>query len=625
MRVFIFLLACSACFAQSGLPDLTPEAMERLRARAAKIAAIRTPEQVRERQQHIRERILAQIGSFPEKTPLRPKITGVLQRDGYRVEKLIFESQPNYFVTANVYLPASGSPPFPAVVGVAGHSAAGKAAAFYQTVWISLARRGFVVLAFDPMGQGERSEYFDADLGRSKLGAGGTREHTMAGVQCLLTGTTFARYEIWDGIRAVDYLVSRKEVDPKRIAVAGNSGGGTQSAYLAVLEPRLAAAVSSCYMTSWQQLWTKPGPQDAEQVFPGFLRDELDFGDFFLSFAPKPFTMLTAVRDFFPIDGARATHKEAVRIYEAMGASEKAGYFEYDDAHGWSKPRREATYRWLEKWLQGRTTDGAEGEVATEHESELFATETGQVATSVRGETVQSLNRKMADRMYLQRKAAGVKDAAELRRIVAGVTGAATPNGSARPGKAAVLFIGRRDADAEALEQSGRTVVVYDPRAGGTASGGYTGEYQSAQRAMLLGKTLTGLHLTEIQKRVDELTVQGPVAIYGKGNGGVLALFAAALDPRIEKVAVEGSVMSYMDIVRARIHNAVEIAIPGVLRSLDLPDLARAVAPRPLWIVSPVAPSGAPAPVAAAREQYPGATVKARPEGWTFEKAYEGW
>jgi cephalosporin-C deacetylase-like acetyl esterase len=625
MRAFSFLLACGACFAQSGLPDLTPEAMERLRARAAKVAAIRTPEQVRERQQYVRERILAQIGGLPEKTPLRPQITGTLQREGYRIEKLIFESQPNYFVTANLYLPERGAPPFPAVVGVAGHSAAGKAAAFYQTVWISLARRGFVVLAFDPMGQGERSEYFDIDLGRSKLGGGGTREHTMAGVQCLLTGTTFARHEIWDGIRAVDYLVERKDVDAKRIAVAGNSGGGTQSAYLAVMDPRLAAAVSSCYMTSWQQLWTKPGPQDAEQVFPGFLRDGLDFGDFFLSFAPKPFTMLTAIRDFFPIDGARATHKEVVRVYEAMGASEKAGYFEYDDNHGWTKPRRQATYRWLEKWLQGRTTDGAEGEVTTEHESQLFATPSGQVATWVGGETVQSLNQQMAERIYPQRKAAGIKDAGELRRIVAGVMGAATPSGSAGQGKPAILFIGRRDADAEALERAGHTVIVYDAAAGGTASGGYTGEYQAAQRAILLGKTLIGMHLTEIQKRVDELAASGPVALYGKGNGGVLALYAAALDPRIQKVAVEASVMSYMDIVRAKIHNAIEIAIPGVLRSFDLPDLARAIAPRPLWIVSPVAPSGTTASASAAKEQYPGATVKLRPEGWTFEQVYAGW
>jgi cephalosporin-C deacetylase-like acetyl esterase len=625
MRVFVFFTFCAAAWAQNGLPDLTAEAMERLRARAAAVAAIRTPEQVRERQRYVRERVLAEIGGLPDRTALRPRITGTLQRDGYRIEKLIFESQPRFYVTANVYVPADGAAPYPAVIGVAGHSAAGKAAALYQMVWISLAKRGFLVLAFDPPGQGERSEYFDIDLGRSKLDGGGTREHSMAGAQCLLAGTAYARYESWDGIRAFDYLLTRNDVDPARIAVAGNSGGGTQSAYLAVLEPRLAAVVSSCYMTSWEKLWVKPGPQDAEQVFPGFLRDGLDFGDFFLSFAPKPFTMLTAIRDFFPIDGARATHQEAVRVYEAMGASEKAGFFEYDDPHGWSKPRREAAYRWLEKWLHGRNDSGAEGDVRTEHEAELYATETGQVATSLGGETVQSLNRQMAERLYPRRKAAGVKDASELRRIVAGATGAAIPAGSAKQGKRTVIYIGRRDADAAALESAGNALIVYDPRSGGEASGGYSSEYQTAQRAMLLGKTLVGLHLAAIQKRIAEAAQTGPVALFGKGNGGVLALYAAALDPRVQKVAAEGAVLSYMDVVRARIHNAIGIVIPGVLGLFDLPDLAGAIAPRPLWIVSPVAPSGSPAAIRAAKQQYPGATVLARPEGWTFEQTYKNW
>jgi cephalosporin-C deacetylase-like acetyl esterase len=625
MRVLISLFIATGAAAQTGLPDLTAEAMERLRERAAKIAAIRTPEQVRARQSYVRERVLAQIGGFPEKTPLRPQITGVLQREGYRVEKLIYESQPHFFVTANLYIPERGQPPFPAVVGVAGHSANGKAQVLYQHVWISLAKRGFVVLAFDPPGQGERSEYFDPDLGRSKIGIG-TREHSMAGMQCLLAGTTYARYESWDGIRAVDYLLTRKEVDPKRIGVAGNSGGGTQAAYLSVLEPRLAAIVSSCYMTSWEKLWEKPGPQDAEQVFPGFLRDGLDFGDFFLAAAPKPFTMLTAIRDYFPIEGGRATYKEALRIYELIGASEKAGFFEYDDPHGWSKPRREATYRWFEKWLKGNNDEGIEGEVTTEHEADLYATPTGQLATSLGGETVHSLNLKMAERIYPERAAGKIRDAGGLRRLVAGVVGARVLTGSPAGGdKTAVLYIGRKDPDVDALQAAGYVVSIYDPRAGGEPSGGYTGEYQAAQRAMLLGKTLVGMHLAAIQQRIGELSTSGPVALYGKGNGGVLALYAAALDPRIQKVAVDGAVLSYMDVARSKIHNAVEIVIPGVLRSFDLPDLARAIAPRPLWIVEPRTPAGAPVQRTAAMQQYPQARVVGRPEGWPLAKVLAGW
>ena len=221
---------------------------------------------------------------------------------------------------------------------------------------------------------------------------------------------------IWDGIRAFDYLLTRPDVDPKRIAVAGNSGGGTQSSYLAAFEPRLAAAAPSCYLTSWEKLWSGPGPQDAEQDFAGFLADGLDFPDFLIAFAPKPIQMATAIKDFFPIDGARATYAEARRVFGVLGAADRVGYFEYDDAHGWSKPRREATYRWFEKWLHSREDDGAEPEFEEEDPKDLQCTPTGQVATSFQGETVQSLNRAFAERMYPRRAAARGKD---MRALVA--------------------------------------------------------------------------------------------------------------------------------------------------------------------------------------------------------------
>ena len=83
-----------------------------------------------------------------------------------------------------------------------------------------------------------------------------------------------------------------------------------------------------------------PGPQDGEQVFANFLKDGLDFPDFLIAFAPKPIHMATAIKDYFPIDGARATYAEAKRIFEILGAGDRMGYFEFDDTHGWSQPRR---------------------------------------------------------------------------------------------------------------------------------------------------------------------------------------------------------------------------------------------------------------------------------------------
>jgi cephalosporin-C deacetylase-like acetyl esterase len=673
---------------------LTERARELWKERDQVVLHLDSAAGIEQRQRYVRERFVEALGGFPERTPLHARITRTLERDDYRVEMLVYESLPGFRVTANVYVPRRQDPPYPAVLGVAGHSDNGKASATYQRAWISMARRGFLVLAYDPPGQGERSLCFDPDLGRSRVGIG-TREHTHSGLQCLLTGHHFARYELWDGIRAVDYLLTRKDVDPARLAVAGNSGGGTQAAYLAVVEPRLAVAVSSCYMTSWKQLWFDPGPQDAEQVVPGFLARGLDFADFALAFAPRPFQILAATRDFFPIAGARSAYEETCRAYERLGHADRVGFFEYDDPHGWSKPRREATYRWLERWLHGRVDAGVELAVDTELESDLYATPTGQVSTSYEGaETVQSLNRAVAEEMLRQRTAIGL-DSEGLRQLVRsrlrmaetlapptvrslgelgregyrierialrtepGITVPALvflpAGGHAR--QPAVLYVhgAGKEADAapggdiEALVRSGHVVLAPDPRGVGesrpTSGGGsYDPAWQMLQRALLVDRTVVGMQVEDLLGAFAALESRGDVdpgriAVLGKGHGGVLALVLGALQPKVEKVAVEGTVLSYMGIVRARYHEVLTAAfVPGVLRDFDLPDLAAALAPRPLWIVDPRTPTGAlvtkegartelaPASLAYERAGQPAAfRVLHRPEGWPLDRVYASW
>jgi cephalosporin-C deacetylase-like acetyl esterase len=673
---------------------LSERARELWRARDDVVRRLDSAARLEERQRLVRERFVEALGGFPERTPLDAGITRTLERDGYRVEMLVYESLPGFRVTANVYVPCRPAPPFPAVLGVAGHSDNGKASATYQRAWIAMAKRGFLVLAYDPPGQGERSLYFDPDLGRSRVGIG-TREHTQAGLQCLLTGHHFARYELWDGIRAVDYLLSRKDVDPSRLAVAGNSGGGTQAAYLAVVEPRLAVAVSSCYMTSWKQLWFDPGPQDAEQVLPGFLARGLDFADFALAFATRPFEIQSATRDFFPIAGARAARDEARGVYERLGHPDRIGFFEYDDPHGWSKPRREATYRWLERWLHGRADDGAEPEFDTELESELYATPTGQVSTSYPGaETVQSLNRAAAEELFAKRRAPGL-DAAGLRALVrsrlriadATAPPAVRPVGAldrdgyrierialqSAPGvtvpalvfvpggshgrKPAVLYVhgSGKGADAapggdiEGLVRSGHVVLAPDPRGIGesrptSGAGGYDAAWQTLQRALLVDRTIVGMQVEDLLAAWSVLESRADVdpaaiAAVGKGHGGLLALVLAALQPNVRKLAVEGTVLSYLEIARARYHEGLTAAfVPGILGDFDLPDLAAALAPRPLWIVDPRTPTGALVPVGRARDEFAPAVpayertgqpaafrVLHRPEAWPFVKAYASW
>ncbi len=692
MRILLVICLCAAAQAQESLQvtaglggmlerHLTSLAKAAWEQRAARVAAIRTPAEAAARQAYIREKVVEELGGFPPKTPLHARTTGTLAREGYRVEKVIYESQPGYLVTANLYVPAGGAGPFPAVLGTAGHSAGGKAYTLYQRVWITLARRGFVVLAVDPPGQGERLEYFDAETGQSRLGAGGTGEHTMAGIQCLLAGTSFGRYELWDDIRGVDYLLSRSEVDPKRIAVVGNSGGGTQSAYLAAVEPRLAAAVPSCYLTSWEKLWSGPGPQDAEQDSVNFLKDGLDFGDFLIAFAPRPIKMLTAIRDFFPIEGARATFAEARRVFEVMGAADRIDFFEYDDPHGWSKPRREATYRWLAQWLQHKADAGVEPEFDTEPEENLWCTPTGQVATSMKSETVQSLNRAMAEKLYVARAAAhaGAAQVRELIRARLGVErlrpaaekrgevgrdsyhiekialttepGITVPalafvGAAGEPRMPAVLYLNdaamAADAapggDLEALVRAGYLVLAVDARGWGESGlgreAGYRASFPRAMRAILVGRTLAGMQVSDALAAFEYLAARPDVdpariSVLGKGNGGVLALFAAALEPRIRKVACEHAVVSYLDIARAKLHaGIVDIVAPGVLKDFDLPDVAASIAPRSVWIVEPRTPAGAAEPVKEAAAEFghhAGLRVLERPEGWAFSKVYADW
>ncbi len=649
---------------------LTREAEAHWNDREQAVNALVTRDAIAARQTDVRAKMLELIGGFPkQKSPLNARVTGSFTRDGYKVENVILESQPGFRVTANLYLPTTGKGPFPAVLGVAGHSANGKASATYQSAFIGFVKHGFAVLAFDPPGQGERSEYFDPATGRSRVGIG-TGEHTMAGLQCLLTGHTMARYETWDGVRAFDYLLTRPEIDPKRIAVAGNSGGGTQAAYLAALEPRLAAVVSSCYMTRWRELWSGPGPQDAEQVFPRFISSGLDFTDFALANAPRPYLMTTAIQDFFPIDGARATYKQTQRLFDLLGQADRAGYFEYNDTHGWSQPRREAAYRFLAKHLQNRDIDGAEPKIAPEEESLLYATPTGQLATSGGSETVQSLNRKYALTLAapppaLTRetlaKALGYKgapapasatgrgeinrDALRIEKLELTTEGGLTlPALLYHPPAAAnrvVLFVsslGKADADLPALANSGALVLAVDPRGFGESykpagRTGYRQSYQLASRAILLGRNLVEMQIADLQAALLYLRARPdaaghPVTLYAKGAAGPLAVFTAALTPEIDELAVERSIVSYMDLVAAPVHDGLDQAVvPGLLAHGDLPGALALLGSRKATLISPAHPNGRPMLLPEAKRSLgaSSARIVLRGEGWSLARTMPEW
>ncbi len=352
---------------------------------AARRAAIRSAQEWEIERQRLLAAYRAMLGRFPERTPLNPRCTGTLDRPAYTIEKLLFESQPGLLVTALAYVPkavAGGRAKLPAVLVPCGHSENGKAAETYQRVCSGLAANGFFVLTYDPIGQGERQLYWDAREGRSALG-GCTTQHSYAGNQCLLLGISLAQLMIWDSIRAIDYLCTRPEVDPERIGMAGNSGGGTNVAYTAPLDERVKVAVPCCYITtlSWRRRsWTTG---DAEQNLLGQLPAGLDHADLLRLIAPRPLLVGSAALDYFPLAGARESVAAARELYALLGVPERIDHVVAPEAHGYSAELRRATYRWLSRWLGRGEEDGEDREEPierVERDEDLQCTPEGQVA-----------------------------------------------------------------------------------------------------------------------------------------------------------------------------------------------------------------------------------------------------
>ena len=198
-----------------------------------------------------------------------------------------------------------------------GHSDNGKAAETYQRMSILLAKNGMAALCYDPIGQGERVQLLDG-AGKPAV-KGSTTEHTLLGIGALLVGRSAAGYRVWDGIRSLDYLASRPEIDPKRLGCTGNSGGGTLTAYLMALDDRIVAAAPSCYITSLERLFATIGPQDAEQNITGQVAFGMEHADYVTMRAPRPTLLSVGTRDFFDIQGSWDTFREVKRIYCTLG------------------------------------------------------------------------------------------------------------------------------------------------------------------------------------------------------------------------------------------------------------------------------------------------------------------
>jgi dienelactone hydrolase len=591
---------------------------------------------------------------MPERTPLNARTIGSFERSGYRVEKVIYESRPRFFIPSNLYVPTNGKPPFPGVLFQLGHALNGKAGGFYQKCCQGLARLGYLVLAFDPMGQGERAYYLRPDSNRTRLDSADD-EHTYPGKQMLLAGDTSTRLQVWDAIRSLDYLASHPLVDPARLGSTGNSGGGTLTMMLAAVDDRLAAAAASCPITENLACanYNPPGStDDAEQNFLNAAPEGFDRWDTFYPFAPKPMLILVSARDFFGtyspnyIANGWEEFQKLRSVYAVLGA---AGRLEWSDTplpHGLDYNMRLRIYNWFARWLKGSSEQVAvEPPVNVETDETLWCTETGSVVRSLSSETPFTLTRARSAAILTPARPANIARVfgAELpppdlqarvlgRASMGRVEVEALEVASARSvWLPAWLFVPLKAARQRALllvlEPSGRMlnwredelypslagegfcVCLPDLRGigdlrpefprGAPGHGRFHQEEEAfAWASMMLGKSLLGQRVTDILALAQALRSH-PAAkdrrfvIAARETMTVPALFTAAVDAGIESLYLSGGLVSFRSIVETESYtHPLANFLPGLLEHMDLPAVAASVAPRAITFAGGVNGAG---------------------------------
>jgi len=589
-------------------------AQEQLDRREAQIKQVETVEAAERRKERVRKKILELIGGLPDYSgPLNGKVTGRIDKQKYIIEKIVFESLPRLYVTADLYRPNKPGR-YPGVLIMLGHWDQGKIAE--QRLAANLAMKGFVALAYDPIGQGERIQAYDRRTGGT-LGGWSTEEHFQAGAQSLLAGEHFARYMIWDGKRALDYLTSRPEVEIERIGCTGCSGGGTLSSYLSALDPRVKAAAPACWMNSYRVLFTGP-VGDSEQSIPNFLSAGLDETDYVELFAPKPWLIVSTIEDFFPLEGARDIFQEARAWYRLYNATDHVDWAVGPGPHGTPQPQRERIYEWMIRWLKDGQGDPKEEPVEMAPDHELLATATGQVTTDLGSREIYQIIHENFEKRRGSGTIPELRD--EVRRLM--VRGQETPVESRvteetrtaewitqkmlletepgielnarllvprgegrRPGLIVVETEATPSTLATDAVRRGAVVLALAPRGLPRSDDRrpFGGDYLANTRAFLVGLNLPGMRAYDIRRGVDFLASRhdvdaGAIRAVARGEAGIWLLLAAAVDPRMQRIWLDRTPHSLRAALDEPLNRNLHMAvIPGFCLKWDLADLVSAV------------------------------------------------
>ena len=558
------------------------------------------------------------LDPMPPRTPLNARITRRFEREGYRVENLVFESMPRLYVTANLYLPWPASSRMPAVLYLCGHSPdpAG-AKAFYQQNGIRLAHLGYVVLVVDPVEFGEVPGIHH-----------GT--HDLGMWYWLSLGYTPVGPEVWNAMRALDYLETRAEVAPGKFAVTGGSGGGSISWYAAAVDERIQVVVPRC------ATWTAANQAAEDAVkencdciyFPNIY--QLDFPVLGALIAPRALLSLNAIRDpMFPPGGFREVYRQDRRIYDLLGAGGRIAEYEQDVPHMDTPAFRKNAYEWINRWLKGETTPYQEREVKPEdggaltvlasrppdaindsiHKSfihthalqrwaslEAWKARRAQLRADLMDKVFRAFPKTEVPFQVWKEKETGwtsrYADAWNVEYSTEQgirVTGQLfVPRGRARPWPALIDVRGAGDSiypvDYDFLLPAlgNHVVLILEPRAVDYPADNF--RMATLERtAAMVGATIESMQVWDILRSLDFLTREenlelSSISLYGRREMGALALYAAALDPRISRVILDDPPASHWQ----------GPALLNILRVTDLPEAAAMVAPREIVSLTPL-------------------------------------
>ncbi|MCM8820799.1 MAG: acetylxylan esterase [Candidatus Omnitrophica bacterium] len=604
--------------------------------RQKKLKSIKTKKQAERYQEYVRSVIKKAFPLPKVKTPLNPKITGVIEKQGYRIETVIFESRPQFFITANLYLPDKLKDKAPGVLVPCGHiTVESKAYSQYQEVCIRLVKSGFVVLIYDPISQGERDQYYSLYDEKEPLRENSCYAHNMMGKQLELIGEFFGDWRVWDGIRALDYLLSRDEVDKENIGITGNSGGGTLTTWLWALDDRLKIAAPSCFITTFLANIENELPSDNEQCPPGVIAAGLEQADFFIVGAPKPVLLLGQRYDFFDTRGLVETYTDIKNFYRIYRAEDNVKMFIGNNIHGYFPDDQKEMLRFFCRYTGTKPFTGDASHFVEKAEN-LWATKNGQVipegskpAYEIIAEIAKVVaeNRKKIPEnkiVPIVKKILNInitksvphyrilrpfynesdkhitcRYAVETEKDIVSILYKKTPEIS----RASVLEVEKdihlyiphisaiedmeNDALASHIITKGplysvdvRGIGASMPEAPDDFSNPYGYDYMLKAYGLMLGKPYLGQRVYDVLVVLNLLKDKGAkeIYLYGRGQGSIIALFTAILYKNIKKLVLKNYPPSFYEWTQVPSVRWSDANFPpSILKYTDIPEILEAL------------------------------------------------